>query len=162
MFRLNSLLAAAALITLAACAPAQPASYSAESIAVAEPFSRPAPQGGNGAGFFTVTNNNTGPDTLLRVESPIATRIELHETSTEGGVMRMRELKAGLKLKAGETVVFKPGGKHVMFLGLVRPLAVGDRIPATLVFEKAGRAPIELTVKARDAAPAGGMDEHAH
>ena len=50
MFRLNSLLAAAALVTLAACAPAQPASYSAESVAVAEPFSRPAPQGGNGAG----------------------------------------------------------------------------------------------------------------
>jgi copper(I)-binding protein len=162
MFSLNRLLAAAALVTLAACAPAQPASYSAEGVAVAEPFSRPAPQGGNGAGFFTLTNANTGPDTLLRVESPIAARVELHETSTEGGVMRMRELEGGLKLKAGETVVFKPGGKHVMFLGLVRPLAIGDKVPATLVFEKAGRAPIELTVKARDAAPAGGMDGHAH
>ncbi len=162
MFRLNTLLAAAALATVAACAPAQPATYAAANVAVAEPFSRPAPQGGNGAGFFTVSNNNTGPDTLLRVESPVALRVELHETSTEGGVMRMRELKDGLKLKAGETVTFQPGGKHVMFLGLVRPLAVGDRIPATLVFERAGRAPIELTVKARDAAPAGGKEEHAH
>ena len=162
MFRPTPLLAAAALATVAACAPPQPATYATANVAVAEPFSRPAAQGGNGAGFFTLSNNNTGPDTLLHVESPVALRVELHETSTEGGVMRMRELKDGLKLKAGETVDFKPGGKHVMFLGLVRPLAVGDKIPATLVFERAGRAPIELTVKARDAAPAGGKQEHAH
>jgi copper(I)-binding protein len=159
---IHPLLALAAAATVAACAPAKPASYTVEGVAVAEPFSRPAPQGGNGAGFFTVTNNNTGPDTLLRVESPVALRVELHETSTEGGVMRMRELEGGLKMKAGETVVFKPGGKHVMFLGLTRPLAVGDRIPATLVFEKAGRAPIELTVQARDSAAGGGMENHGH
>lgn len=162
MPRHNSLLALAAVAVLAACAPAKPATYTVDGVTLAEAFSRPAPQGGNGAGFFTVTNGNSGPDTLLRVESPVALRVELHETSTEGGVMRMRELESGLKLKAGETVVFKPGGKHVMFLGLVQPLAVGDKIPATLVFERAGRAPIELTVKARDAAPAGAMEEHAH
>jgi len=162
MPRLNLLLAIATVATIASCAPANTATYTAKGIVVAEPFSRPAPKGGNGAGFFTLTNNNSGPDTLLRVESPIALRVELHETSTEGGVMRMRELKGGLKLKAGETVVFKPGGKHVMFLGLGRALAVGDKVPATLVFERAGRTPIELTVRARAPEAAGGMDGHPH
>lgn len=153
-------LAAAALI--AACSPAKPVTYAAANIEVADAFSRPAAQGANGAGFFALTNRNSGPDRLMSVESPIAGRIEIHETSTRGGVMRMEELKQGVSLKAGETVVFKPGGKHVMFIGLNQPLEVGGKIPATLVFEKAGRAPIELTVQARGESAPAGSDHHGH
>lgn len=151
-----------AILLLAACSPAKPASYSVAGIAVTEPFSRPAAQGGNGAGFFSVTNNNTGPDVLMAVESPVADVVQLHESSVKDGMMRMEELKGGVPLKAGETVTFKPGGKHVMFIGLKQPLKAGDRIAATLVFRNAGRAPVELVV--RDGAGGGmaGMDHHGH
>jgi len=152
--------ALAAIALVAACAPARPVAYSAGKIEIAEPFSRPAAAGANGAGFFALTNGNDGPDRLLRVESPVARTVQIHETSTDGGVMRMRELPAGVPLKAGETMVFKPGGKHVMLIGLVQPLKAGDKVPATLVFEKAGRAPVELTV--RGGAAAGGMEHHGH
>src|SRR5215217_670959 len=151
----------AAVVVLAACSPAQPPSYSVAGAAVDQPFSRPAAAGGNGAGFFTVTNRNTGPDRLMAVESPIAGKVEIHETSTDGGIMRMERLDRGVDLKPGESVTFKPGGKHVMFSGLHQALKAGDRIPATLVFEKAGRAPVEFVVQGK-AAAGGGMDHNGH
>ncbi|HRD27240.1 MAG TPA: copper chaperone PCu(A)C [Caulobacter sp.] len=157
--RLAPLLAA---LLLAACSPAKPPAYSSAGIAVAEPFSRPAPAGGTGAGFFSVTNNNSGPDVLIAVESPVAARVQMHETSTAGGMMRMEELKDGVRFKAGETVDFKPGGKHVMFIDLARPLKAGDRIPATLVFRNAGRAPIELVVRGAPSRGMAGMANHDH
>jgi len=151
-----------AALLLAACSPAKPPSYSSAGIAVAEPFSRPAPAGGNGAGFFSVTNNNAGPDVLIAVESPIAARVRMHETSMADGMMRMDELKDGVPLKAGQTVRFQPGGKHVMFIGLTQPLKAGDRIPATLVFRNAGRTPIELVVRGGGMPGMAGMAGHDH
>jgi copper(I)-binding protein len=153
--------AAAALVVIAACSPAQtlPA-YTVGNVDVAAPFSRPAPAGGNGAGFFTLTNRNAGGDVLIAVESPIARRIEIHESSVVNGMMQMRELPAGVPMKAGESVAFKPGGKHVMFIGLNQALKAGDRIPVTLVLKRAGRVPVEFTVQGR--AATGGGEHEGH
>lgn len=162
---MKALYAAAALaLTLAACSPAKapaPIAYDAAGMKVSEPFSRPAPQGGNGAGFFSMTNGNNGPEILFSVESPIADRVEIHESSVEGGMMKMQHLERGVPMRPGETVEFKPGGKHVMFIGLKQALKPGDKIPATFVFEHVGRVPVELTVQG-GAAKAGEMDHSAH
>jgi copper(I)-binding protein len=60
-----------------------------------------------------------------------------------GGVMRMRELPAGLEVKAGDTVEFKPSGLHVMGVDLARGYVAGETVKGTLKFEKAGEVPIE-------------------
>lgn len=150
-----------AILAVTACSPKPAADYSVAGVEVAQPFSRPAPAGGNGAGFFSLTNRNGGPDTLVAVESPVAGKVELHESSVVGGMMQMRELEGGVRLKAGETVEFKPGGKHIMFLGLKQALKPGDRIPATFVLRRAGRVPVELAVQG-GAASAGGGDHQGH
>jgi copper(I)-binding protein len=155
------ILALTLVALLVACSPAKPVAYSAAGIAVSEPFSRPAPAGGSGAGFFAITNNNTGPDVLVAVESPVSALVQLHESSVKGGMMRMEELKDGVPLKAGETITFEPGAKHVMFIRLGQALKAGDRIPATLVFRNAGRVPVELVVQGRPAGAAG-MEQHGH
>ncbi|ATQ41267.1 copper chaperone PCu(A)C [Caulobacter mirabilis] len=158
------LLAPILALALAACSPAKapvPPTYDVAGVKVAGPYSRPAAQGGNGAGFFSLTNGNTGPDILFSVESPIADHVEIHESSVEGGMMKMQHLERGVPLRAGETVEFKPGGKHLMFIGLKQALKPGDKIPATFVLEHAGRVPVELTVQG--GAPKGaGMDHSAH
>ena len=59
-----------------------------------------------------------------------------------------------MEIKPGETVELKPGGMHVMFMGLKQPLKQGQRVKGTLVFEKAGTVEIEFTVQAVGA-PAG-------
>jgi len=59
----------------------------------------------------------------------------------------MRALADGLELPAGATTELKPGGYHVMFLGLKQPLAEGESYPVTLVFEKAGKLEVEMKIE---------------
>ena len=73
--------------------------------------------------------------------------VEIHEMSIERGVMRMRELKGGLEIQPGATVELKPNSNHLMFTNLRRPLAKGEHIKGTLVFEKAGTVEVEYAVE---------------
>ena len=69
----------------------------------------------------------------------------------DGNVMRMRELDKGLEIPPGATVELKPGGFHIMFMGLKAPFAKDAKVPLTLVFEKAGSIDVELPVAAMGA-----------
>ena len=132
---------------LAIAAPALAHSYKAGDLAVGHPWSRPAAAGMNGAGYLTVTNSGKAADVLVAVEAPVAARVEIHQASTVGGVMRMKKLH-GLPIPAGATVALKPGGDHLMLLKLKQPLKIGDKVPATLVFKRAGRVEVTLNVQA--------------
>ena len=61
--------------------------------------------------------------------------------------MKMRLLPDGVAVPAGGEVAFKPGGYHVMFMDLKQPLKKGDKVKATLTFEKAGTADVEFNVE---------------
>ena len=54
------------------------------------------------------------------------------------GIMRMRRLPAGLAVKAKSIVDLKPGGFHLMFVGLKQPLKKGESFNARFKFEKSG------------------------
>jgi periplasmic copper chaperone A len=104
----------------------------------------PGQQGGGG--FLTLTSPVA--DRLLGGSTPLAQRFELHTMAMKGDVMEMRELDA-IDLPAGKKVEFKPGGLHVMFIGLKEPLKVGTKVPVTLRFEKAGQVKVEFDVTSR-------------
>jgi copper(I)-binding protein len=85
---------------------------------------------------------------LVDAASPDAKIVEVHQMKMEGGMMKMSAVDR-LALPAGKTVDLRPGGYHVMLMGLVRPLKEGDTVPLTLTFEdKAGRRQM-LEVKAQ-------------
>lgn len=84
---------------------------------------------------------------LVEARSPVAMMVEIHEMAMEGSVMRMRAID-GLNLKAGKTVEFKPGGLHVMLMGLSKPLNAGDKLPITLVYEDKAKQRREVQVQA--------------
>ena len=65
----------------------------------------------------------------------------------QGDVMRMREVNA-IDLPAGKTVELKPGGLHIMLVGLKAPLKAGERFAMKLRFEKAGEVTIDVPVEA--------------
>lgn len=154
---MNRIIALSALaVSLAACQPAGAHDYKLGDLEISHPWSRPAAQGMNGAGYLTVVNTGRAPDRLRAVESPAATRVEIHETSMTGGVMRMRQLADGYAIGSGERLELKPGGGHLMLIGLKRPLKAGEKVPATLVFDRAGRITVELAVQT------GAPDEHEH
>lgn len=111
---------------------------------------REAPPGATVLGAY-MTLRNPGPiaDRLLRVETPVAGRVEIHEMTIRQGVMSMRPLSA-LALPAGGTVVLKPRSTHMMLMDLKHPLKAGARVPLTFVFERAGTLRRVVPVQRRD------------
>src|SRR3990167_4556251 len=114
-------LAAAALLATAA----QAATYRLGGLEVAQPWSRPAAAGVNGAGYMTVTNRGAAPDTLIAVESPAAKKAEMHRSSMSGGLMTMQMIDSVL-LPPGKAITFAPGGYHIMLIGLAKAQKAGD------------------------------------
>ncbi|WP_395714514.1 copper chaperone PCu(A)C [Reyranella sp.] len=125
------------------------ADYKLGAIEIKQPWTRATPPTApTGGGYLVITNTGTTPDRLIAVTSPSAGKVELHEMTMEGSIMRMRELAKGIELPPGATVTLKPGGLHLMFMELKAPFARDTKVPATLVFEKAGSIPVELAVEA--------------
>jgi copper(I)-binding protein len=102
--------------------------------------------GANGALYVTVTNTGAQPDALLSASSDAAQTLELHEVNNDGGVMKMRPV-ARIDVPAGGKIEMKPGGYHVMLLGLKRDLKPGDKVPVTLRFERGGEVRAEAAVR---------------
>lgn len=123
--------------------------YRVGALAIQLSWSRATPKSATVAvGYLQIRNTGTVPDRLVGGSVAIARRVEIHEMSVDGGVMKMREVKNGLEIKPGETVELSPGGSHLMFNGLTQPVEQGKPIRGTLVFEKAGTDEIEYAVKA--------------
>lgn len=127
---------------------AVPALAASSAIEVSQAWSRPAPLGGNGAGFAVITNRGATADTLVEVSSPVAARVQIHESMIMGGQAMMHARPGGLPVPAGATVALKPGGWHIMLMGLKQPLKAGDSYPATLTFRKAGKMTVRFSVQA--------------
>jgi copper(I)-binding protein len=152
-----SAVSAALLIALATAASAH--DYTLGSLKINHPWSRATPKGASVAGgYMKITNNGTTPDRLTGGSTEAAQKFEIHEMSMDGGVMKMRELPNGIEIPPGATVELKPGSFHVMMTGVTRPFVKGERVKASLSFEKAGKVDVEFAVDAAGANPA----EHKH
>jgi len=110
------------------------------------------------AAYLVVINDGDTPDRLLRIDSGIARRIEMHRTANENGVMRMRPIEGGAVIPARGRLEFAPGGNHLMLIGPVRPLVAGETFEATLVFERAGPRKVRFEVRGMD----GNAPMHMH
>jgi len=139
-------LAAAAALLLAA---ALPAFSQNAAVQVEKPWARATPAGATtGAVYMTLDNKSNAADRLVGASTDVAATVQVHEMSMENGTMKMREVAGGLAIPAGGSVVLKPGGYHVMLIGLKKPLKAGDSFPLTLQFQKAGKVSITVPVQA--------------
>ena len=111
-----------------------------------------APQQPAGA-YMTLTSARGGK--LVEVRSPSG-MTEMHEMAMDGNVMRMRQVSA-IELPAGKPVELKPGGLHLMLMGLKAPLKAGETVSFTLVVEgtdgKRETLPLKAPVKAASGMP---------
>ena len=62
------------------------------------------------------------------------------------GMMTMQPVES-IEVPAGETVALEPGGYHVMLIGLVEDLEVGDTVEVTLEFESGETQAVTAEVK---------------
>ncbi len=136
--------------------PATAADVSVGSLKISASWARATPNGASvGGGYMTITNTGSAPDRLTGGSTDISSRIEIHEMSMDNGIMKMRHVTNGLELEPGQTVEFKPGGYHIMFMGLKQPLVQGQHIKATLQFEQAGKIDVDFAVEGIGAQSAG-------
>jgi copper(I)-binding protein len=136
------------LIAVLATALLAPAAHACE-LALVDGWVRTAPPTAKVmAGFGTLRNPGTVESTLVSVTSPQFGRVELHEMSMDGGVMKMRALDE-IKVEAGESVTLAPGGTHLMLFDPVAPLASGDPVEVKLTLACDSEYPATLTVAER-------------
>jgi len=160
IFKSVAVATALTLVSLAALAD----DYKAGDLTLTQAWTRATPPKAKaGGGFVAITNAGTQADRLIAAGSDTAAKVELHEMSVTDGVMKMRKLEDGILLPAGETVALKPGGLHIMFMGLNQPFEEGTTVPVTLTFEQAGDVAVELSVAKMGAkTPNGGKMNHDH
>ena len=99
----------------------------------------------NSAAFMTFDNKGAA-DKLISVTGTIAKEIQIHSMITEAGVMKMREITA-LDIPANGKAELKPGGFHVMLIGIPDGLKEGTKFPLKLKFEKAGEVTVQVTAE---------------
>jgi copper(I)-binding protein len=137
-------IALAALLVLASVAGAAAQTPSIEADHV---WARATPGGAKTAAIYmTLVNKGSADDRLVSVSTPVAGVAELHTSTTENGMMRMRPVEA-LDVTPGTPAVLKPGGYHVMLMELKGPLVTGQSFAVSLTFEKAGRIDVTATVE---------------
>ncbi len=151
---------AAAALVLAGFTPAGAQEYKQGDLTVSQVWARPAAEGKVSAAYFFIENRGSEGDKLTGAESPVAGMTMIHETVNENGVLKMRH-SAGIEVPAGGMAELKPGGGHVMLMGLKQKLEEGQTIPLTLTFAKAGT--ISVSAKVQKSSPANGdSDHHRH
>lgn len=121
-----------------------------------------APTAKQGAVYLQITAPEG--DTLVEASVPasVAGKTELHETTggdhgsmnpdemtPEQMAEQMKQMRQvdSIEIPAGETVMLKPGGYHVMLLELADPIEEGETIPVTLEFEQAGTVQVDATAR---------------
>ena len=100
-----------------------------------------------GAVYFDVRVTGAG-DALVAAAAEIADDAQLHEIATVDGSAMMREVAGGIPIAPGGSVSLRPGGYHVMLLGVAEVPAPGETFALTLEFERAGRVTVDVAVEA--------------
>ena len=122
-------------------------SYAESSVTVKNPYARAVPAGqANSAAFMVLKNTSNQDRAVVNARSNASKVVELHTHKKEGGMMRMRRIKQ-IDIKAGGETVLKPGGLHVMFIGLKQAVNPGDEVDLELVFDDGSKIKLMVPVK---------------
>ncbi|RRJ83678.1 copper chaperone PCu(A)C [Aestuariirhabdus litorea] len=106
-----------------------------EELIISEGWVRVTPPGAtNSAAYMTITNRSDTPLTLVAARTSTASMTQLHQSKMEMGMMKMEQQAEGIKLAAQSTLELKPGGYHVMLMGVTSPLNEGDQVMLVLEF----------------------------
>ncbi len=130
------------LLTLAATAGTAP-------LSVSNAWSRPATD--TGVVYATLINDSARADSLVAAKSSIAQHVELHESMSSSGPMGPMESMhrvRSLAVPAHGRIVLRPGGYHIMLIGLKKTLKAGMSFPIGLDFVRAGWTTARVRVRA--------------
>ena len=101
--------------------------------------------------FMTITSSEDAK--LVGASTPIANMTEIHQSTMKSGVAHMHEA-ASVELPAGKPVELKPGGYHLMLMGVERTLGKDEKVPFSLTIADRNGKKTRIEVKA-DVRPLG-------
>jgi periplasmic copper chaperone A len=162
MTTLSKTLITALVLAIASLGSIVAQEFKAGDLTIDHPWSRATPAGAKvAAGYMTIVNKGIAPERLIGGSTSVAGRVEIHEMAMKDGVATMRPVAGGLLIEPGKTVTLAPGGYHLMLQDLKAPLKQGDKLQATLEFEKAGKVDVTLDVQTVGAqSPMQGQMKH--
>ncbi|MEJ1295923.1 MAG: copper chaperone PCu(A)C [Candidatus Sedimenticola sp. (ex Thyasira tokunagai)] len=144
--KIHSIVLASAFGLLAFCGSVM-AGGIADSVEAGDPYARAVPPGQpNSASFMALTNKSSMDHALVAAESSVSKVVELHTHINDNGMMRMRRVEK-IDLPAGKMVMLKPGGHHVMLIGLKKQLMPGESIDITLIFDDGSKKAMSVPVR---------------
>jgi copper(I)-binding protein len=100
----------------------------------------------NGAGYFTISNTGTKAITVVGANTGASRAVEVHQHVLRDGMMRMRRVPE-LNIEAGQTIVFQPGGYHLMLFGVKNAFKPGDQVEFELHFSDGDSVSFDAEVK---------------
>jgi len=113
------------------------------------------PTAQNSAAYMMLKNGGEKAVTLVSATTDVAKTVEIHEVVKSGGMMEMRPLKNGLEISAGKSVMLKPGGYHIMLIGLTGKLMEGQQVDLMLKFSDGSEVKVSAPVKKGEAMKMG-------
>lgn len=115
----------------------------ADKIEVSDPYVRMVPPTAPAsAAFMELKNTGDKDHALVSAKAYINKTTELHTHIHDNGVMRMRQVTQ-IDLPAGQSTALKPGGFHIMLIGLNSPIKKDQVIKIDLTFDDGSTKTIE-------------------
>jgi copper(I)-binding protein len=143
-------------LSLGAILPAAAQTPAAPTVKVDSAWARATPGGARTAAIYLRITAKGAGDRLVGCSTPVAEKAQVHSETMANGVMEMRPV-AALAVTPGTPTVLKPGGYHIMLIGLKQPLKAGDSFPLTLDFASAGKQQVSVRVEKPGAMGMEGM-----
>ena len=112
------------------------------------------------AGYITISNMGSKDFVLMSVSSAFAKMVELHETKFRNNVVKMRELKNGVKIPANSTIHLKPKGLHLMFKGLTTTIKEAEKYKVKFIFMNGSGVEVTMVGKRIGSKATAEKDKH--
>lgn len=134
-----------------------PMALAANTVDVVNPYARAVPPGQTNSAIFMMLKNKSAKEvSLIRAQSGVADAVELHTHTMDQGVMKMRRVSE-IRIPGNGMTLLKPGGYHIMLIGLKQNLFEGQKVSVKLYFSNGSMAVVEMPIKKVMA----GMKQHA-
>ena len=102
---------------------------------------------GMSGAFGILKNRSKSPVTIVGVSSARAVAVQTHEMVIKNGAMVMQMKLDGFTIPAGKTLELKPGGNHLMLMGITKPIKAGEYLYLTLTTSTGAQATVRVIGK---------------
>ena len=124
-----------------------PAASEEAAVSVRDAWVREAPPGMTMmAGYMALRNNTSRPQLLVAASSADFESVTIHRTVAKDGMAGMVHA-AQIELKPSASLIFAPGGYHLMLMNPKRTLRAGDPVVINLQFRGGPDLPVAFQVR---------------